>query len=72
MNAHQRRQRIMLWRGSFIVILGFVVLVLALMLDDRVAPVTPQELDSENLTKSEATPPKLCSQATTPVLADSQ
>ncbi|WP_219063455.1 hypothetical protein [Pseudomonas sp. UMAB-08] len=72
MNAHQRRQRIVFWRGSFPVILGFVALVLALMLADRVAPVTPQELDSENLTQPEAHSPELGHKAAAQILTVSQ
>lgn len=49
MNTHQRRRRIIFWRGSFPVILGFIVLVLALVLADRIAPVSPREIDDDNL-----------------------
>lgn len=51
MNAHQRRRRIVLWRGSFPVIFGFIVLVIALMLADRVAPVTPKDIDDVKLSQ---------------------
>lgn len=54
MNAHQHRQRLAFWRGSFSVILGVVVLVLALMLADRTGQVAPKELNSENLTRPPA------------------
>lgn len=53
-------------------ILGFVSLVLALMLADRVAPVTPQELDSENLTQPEAHSPELRHKAAAQILTVSQ
>jgi hypothetical protein len=49
MNAHQRRRRIVFWRGSFPVILGFVILVVALILADRVAPENTLEFDGVNL-----------------------
>ena len=45
MNAYQRRRRIQFWLGSFPVLIGFTILVLALILAGQGATVTSQELD---------------------------
>jgi hypothetical protein len=62
MNTRQRRLRIIFWRGSFPVLFGFVVLVIALVLADRIAPVSPQEFDDENLSPQEELSRELRSQ----------
>ena len=72
MNANQRRRRIVFWRGSFPVIVGFAVLILTLTLAEQAAPVTPQELDGVNLSQQVVHSPKLGSQTTAPILAVSQ
>ena len=69
MNAYQRRRRIVFWRGSFPVILGFAVLVVALILADRVAPETSEELDGVDLSQQEGHSTKIGSQTTAPILA---
>lgn len=45
MDAYQRRRRIQFWLGSFPVLVGFTILVLALILAGQGATVTSQELD---------------------------
>ena len=45
MDAYQRRRRIQFWLGSFPVLIGFTILVLALILAGQGATVTSQELD---------------------------
>lgn len=72
MNAHQRRQRVIFWRGSFPVILGFVVLVIALVLADRIAPVSTQETDDVNLTPHVEHSTDLRSQEAAPIAIPSQ
>ena len=45
MDAYQRRRRIQFWLGSFPVLVGFTVLILALILASQEATLIPQELD---------------------------
>lgn len=71
MNTRQRRQRIIFWRGSFPVILGFIVLVMALVLADRIAP-SPQEIDDVNLSPQVEHSPKLRTQEVAPIAIPSQ
>ncbi|AVX91426.1 hypothetical protein PkP19E3_25345 [Pseudomonas koreensis] len=46
MDAYQRRRRIQFWLGSFPVLVGFTVLILALILASQEATLIPQELDA--------------------------
>ena len=46
MDAYQRRRRIQFWLGSFSVLVGFTVLILALILASQEATLIPQELDA--------------------------
>ena len=71
MNTRQRRQRMIFWRGSFPVILGFIVLVMALVLADRIAP-GPQEVEDVNLSPQVEHSPKLRSQEVAPNAMPSQ
>lgn len=73
MNAYQRRrQRIVFWCGSFPVLVGFTVLMFALILSDQVAPLTPQELDGVDLSQQARYSPKLVNQKAESILAVSQ
>lgn len=46
MDAYQRRRRIQFWLGSFPVLVGFTVLILALIPASQEATLIPQELDA--------------------------
>ena len=51
MDAYQRRRRIQFWLGSFPVLVGFTVLILALILAGQGATVASQELDDVSLSQ---------------------
>lgn len=51
MDAYQRRRRIQFWLGSFPVLVGFTILVLALILSGGGATLSPQELDGVSLSQ---------------------
>lgn len=51
MDAYQRRRRFQFWLGSFPVLVGFTVLILALILAGQGGTVTPQELDGVSLSQ---------------------
>ena len=51
MDAYQRRRRIQFWLGSFPVLIGFTILVLALTLSGGGATLSPQELDGVSLSQ---------------------
>mgnify|MGYP001554928745 FL=1 len=51
MDAYQRRRRIQFWLGSFPVLVGFTVLILALILASQEATLIPQELDGVSLSQ---------------------
>ena len=51
MDAYQRRRRIQFWLGSFPVLVGFTVLILALILTSQEATLIPQELDGVSLSQ---------------------
>lgn len=72
MNAYQRRRRIIFWLGSFPVLVGFIILVLALVLADRVAPLSSQELDGVYLSQQVSPPQKLVNQKADSIMAVSQ
>lgn len=72
MNAYQRRRRIVFWLGSFPVLVGFTILVLALILADRVAPLSSHELDGVYLSQQMRPPTKLVNQKADSILAVSQ
>jgi hypothetical protein len=72
MNAYQRRRRILFWLGSFPVLAGFTILVLALTLAGRVAPLSPLELDGASLSQQAKYSPKMADQKTATILAVSQ
>lgn len=72
MNAYQRRRRIVFWCGSFPVLLGFTVLMFALILADQVAPLTPQALDGIDMSQQARYSQKLVNQKAESILAVSQ
>ncbi|MBL7228093.1 MAG: hypothetical protein JJK56_08905 [Pseudomonas sp.] len=72
MDAYQRRRRIQFWLGSFPVLVGFTILVLALILAGRVSPKGPQELDGASLSQQAKYSPKITNQKTATILAVSQ
>lgn len=72
MNAYQRRRRIIFWLGSFPVLVGFTILVLALVLADRVAPLSSQELNGVYLSQQVRHPTELVNQKADSILAVSQ
>lgn len=51
MDAYQRRRRFQFWLGSFPVLVGFTVLILALILAGQGATVASQELDDVSLSQ---------------------
>ncbi|POA77447.1 hypothetical protein C1890_15315 [Pseudomonas sp. DP16D-R1] len=59
MNAYQRHRRIVFWCGSFPVLVGFTILMLALILADQVAPLNLQDFDGVELSQQVRHAPKL-------------
>lgn len=72
MNAYQRRRRIVFWLGSLPVLAGFTILVLALILADRVAPLSSREINGVYLSQQVRHPTELVSQKADSILAVSQ
>lgn len=72
MNAYQRRRRIVFWLGSLPVLAGFTILVLALILADRVAPLSSRELNGVYLSQQVRHPTELVNQKADSILAVSQ
>lgn len=62
MDAYQRRRRIQFWLGSFPVLVGFTILVLALILTGRGAALSPQELNGVSLTQQTKSGPRMSNQ----------
>lgn len=71
MDAYQRRRRIQFWLGSFPVLIGFTILVLALILSGRGATLSPQELDGVSLSPQTKSAPQMTNQKAT-ILAVTQ
>ena len=59
MNAYQRHRRIVFWSGSFPVLVGFTVLMFALILADQTAPLNPQNFDGIELSQQVRSSQKL-------------
>ncbi len=72
MDAYQRRRRIQFWLGSFPVLIGFTILVLALILSGRGATLSPQELDGISLSQQTKSPPQMTNHKAATVLAAAQ
>lgn len=72
MNAYQRRRRIVFWLGSLPVLAGFTILVLALILADRVAPLSSREINGVYLSQQVRPPTELVNQKADSILAVSQ
>lgn len=72
MNAYQRRRRIVFWLGSLPVLAGFTILVLALILADRVAPLSSREINGVYLSQQVRHPTELVNQKADSILAVSQ
>jgi len=72
MNAYQRRRRIVFWLGSLPVLAGFTILVLALILADRVAPLSSRELNEVYLSQQVRHATELVNQRADSILAVSQ
>lgn len=51
MDAYQRRRRFQFWLGSFPILVGFTVLILAMILAGKGAKVTPREPDGVSLSQ---------------------
>lgn len=72
MDAYQRRRRIQFWLGSFPVLVGFTILVLALILSGRGAKLSPQEPDGISLSQQTKSPPQMTNHKAATVLAAAQ
>lgn len=72
MDAYQRRRRIQFWLGSFPVLVGFTILVLALILAGGGATLSPQELDGLSLVQQTKSAPQMNNHKAAAILAVSQ
>ena len=72
MDAYQRRRRIQFWLGSFPVLVGFTILVLALILSGGGATLSPQELDGLSLAQQMKSAPQMTNHKAAAILAVSQ
>jgi hypothetical protein len=71
MDAYQRRRRIQFWLGSFPMLVGFTILVLALILAGQGATLSPHELDGVSLSPQTKSAPQMTNQKAT-ILAVTQ
>ncbi|WP_152644273.1 MULTISPECIES: hypothetical protein [unclassified Pseudomonas] len=51
MNTYQRHRRTVFWCGSFPVLVGFTILMLALIVADQAASLNPQNFDGIELSQ---------------------